>query len=379
MRGTVSKYTTGAGGRWRISYDLAPDPVTGMRRQTTRRGFTRKRDAQRALRAALGSIEDNTYIEPSRMTVAEYLREWLDGWRVRPTTADRYRRSAEHHVIPRIGGIRIQQLTADTLDALYRDLEREGGPNGGPLAPKTVRNAHGMIHKALAVAAERGYVVRNVADHARPPQGSRPEMKVWEAGQLRTYLDHVRQDRLYALWLLFTTTGMRRGEVLGLRPEDLDGGRLTIRRQVTILDGKAHVAESTKTNKGRRTIALDPATVTALQAHLIQRYEELTAAGVDPEQVDYVFCWEDGSMIYPGLVSKWFRAHAKAALLPRIRLHDLRHSYATAALRAGVPPKVVSDRLVHSTVSFTLDTYTHVLPSHDADAAATIATAILGE
>jgi integrase len=150
-------------------------------------------------------------------------------------------------------------------------------------------------------------------------------------------------------------------------------------RQVTILDGKAHVAESTKTNKGRRTIALDPATVTALRAHLLRRYEELTAAGVDPEQVAYVFCWEDGSMIYPGPMSKWFRSHSKAAVLPRIRLHDLRHSYATAALRAGVPPKVVSDRLGHSTVSFTLDTYTHVLPSHDADAAATIATAILGE
>jgi integrase len=236
-----------------------------------------------------------------------------------------------------------------------------------------------VLRKALGDAKRRGYVVRNVAEDATPPRLRQTELRVWSAGQLRAFLEHVSEDRLYALWLLYATTGLRRGEALGLRWEDvdLDAGTVLVRRNLTLVNGRT-VVQETKTKHGRRKVALDPATVAALRRHRVRQLEDQLVAAGAWEGGDLVFCWEDGRELHPARVSRWFTEHAAAAGLPAIRLHDVRHAFATVALSNGVPITVVSRRLGHATVSITLDVYSHVLPTDDGAAAVKVAGIILG-
>jgi len=234
----------------------------------------------------------------------------------------------------------LQRLTPAHLTTFYRamlDAGRRQRPGG--LAPKTVRSVHGVLHAALRDAVRWGYLPRNVATAADLPKPMTPEMHVWTPAQLRTYLEQVRGDPLYAAWMLFATTGMRRGEVAGLRWSDVDleADRVSPRRPRVVVDYEVHVSEP-KTAKGRRSLALDPATVAALRQHRTRQLEQRLAVGSRWQDSGLVFTWPDGRPIHPQRFSTWFKQHARAAGLPRIRLHDMRHSYATAALAAGVLP-----------------------------------------
>jgi integrase len=379
----VYKYDTKAGPRWRIVYDgpAVFDPETGevKRRQRQRRGFTREKDAKRALREALTAVDERRHVDHRDDTLGAYLLAWLDGLTVRETTAASYEQQIRLRIIPYLGGLRLQEVTTEDLDKLYRRLERTGSTKGGPLAPKSVRKVHEVLSRSLGDAVKRGYVVRSVAADATPPRPRRRELTVWSAEQLRAFLAHVAGDRLYALWLLLATTGLRRGEALGLRWEDvdLDGGTIFVHRQRTIAKGRVVVHE-VKTGHSRRRIALDPETVAALRRHRVRQLEERLAANVAWQDTGAVFVQLDGRELHPKVVSNWFTAHVKASGLPTIRPHDVRHSYATIALTGGVPITVVSRRLGHASVSITLDVYSHVLPTDDTEAAAKVAELILG-
>lgn len=259
-------------------------------------------------------------------------------------------------------------------------MEESGGRNGQGLAPKTVRNAHGTIRKALDDAVKRRYVVRNVASDAQPPRLEHTEMVTWTPEQVQTFLAHVDGDRLYAMWFLYVTTGMRRGEVLGLRwsDVDLDRGRLSIVRQLTVVDGDPIVSEP-KTKRGVRTISLDDRTAGVLADHRRRQIEERLAAGPVWEDTGLVFTWEDGTLIHPHNPTRWLRETTVELGLPNLGgPHGLRHTYATVALTSGVPVKVVSERLGHANISITLDTYAHVMDRDDVEAAEQAAEAILG-
>jgi integrase len=224
-------------------------------------------------------------------------------------------------------------------------------------------------------------LVRNVAEAANPPKKQRAKIKTWRAEQLRTFLSSVRGDRLYAAWMVAALTGMRRGEVLGLKWSDLDldHGRLKIDRALILVDYVPAISE-TKTDKGRRTVALDSATVAALQEHDARQAVEAAMAGDAWENDEgYVFTDELGRVIHPQAFTDRFKRYAKRAKLPAIRLHELRHSHATLALESGVAPKVVSDRLGHASTAFTMDTYADALPAVEETAAAMVTSLVLGD
>jgi integrase len=366
------------GNTWTVVFD---EPrADGRRRQRSKGGFRTRKDAERYLRQQLVSLDARTYVAPRRLTVASYLAEhWLPAMHargLRPSTLTGYENHVRSAIIPALGGLPLQAIMPTHLNKLYGDLRAAGR------APKTIRNVHGVLSKALADAERWGLVGRNPARLADVPAVTRPKLRVWSPEQTRAFLATVAGDRLYAAWLLAATTGMRRGELLGLRwvDVDLDAGVVRV-AQARVRAGNRVVTGEPKTARGRRTIALDPATVAALRQHRKRQAEQRLLAGsghAGHADSGLVFTMPDGSPIHPNRFSLWFRTRARAATLPTIRLHDLRHSYATAGLAAGVPPKVMSERLGHATVAFTLDTYTSALPAMDKSAADIVAGLILG-
>jgi integrase len=351
---------------------LERDRRTGKRRQKWISGYQSRRDAERAIPQLVRDIDARRVEQPTaRHTTATYLRLWLEtlpsrGLRV--TTVDGYRVSIESHLIPRIGAIQLGRLTPDQINAAYFDLLVRGRRDGaGALSPRTVRLAHTVLRKALADAVRWGQLDRNAAVDADPPRRQRaPEMQVWTAEELRLFLGFVDSHPLSVYFRLLSTTGMRRGEGLGLRWRhvDFENRQLAVVQSLVRTSGGA-VLSTPKTQRSRRAIALDVRTLEALMNHRDQQRAS-TESGL-------VFGRHDGSPLAPHSVSKTFVQLVKNAELPRIRLHDLRHTYATLALRAGVHPKVVSERLGHSSIALTLDTYSHVLPVLDSEAAERVA------
>ncbi|MGH8931923.1 MAG: tyrosine-type recombinase/integrase [Egibacteraceae bacterium] len=361
--------------------------ANGRRVQRKRRGFRTKRDAERALREVLQDLDAGRYIAPSELTVGEYLEEhWLPAvrHRVRPTTYHhQYEWAVKHHLVPHLGKLRMQELREHHVERLHSELRRGGRVDGrGGLSPKAVRLVHGALRKALNDAVGR-YVDRNYAALVSAPRDDRPEMTVWTEEDLSRFLARTAADRLSALWLLLATTGMRRGEALGLKWADVewprhgDAGWVSVKRALTLLNSAPHLTMP-KTRHGARRIALDPHTVTALRQHREQQGKEREAAAELWQDHGVVFCREDGAPLDPSAVSRRFHALARQAGLPRLTLHGLRHSYATIAIVAGVPPHVLSRRLGHAKVEITLGIYGHLLPGGDQTAAGTVAGRILG-
>lgn len=262
---------------------------------------------------------------------------------------------------------------AATTAAVTARAEASPGAYGRmELSPKTTHNAHLVLHRCLADAVEERLIAHNPADRAHTlPRDSQPEMRTWTREEVRRFLATAAGDSLGAMWRLFVMTGMRRGEVLALRREDLDldGGFLMVRRSlVRGLDG--WTTNPPKTARGRRRVDLDAATVAALRAHVAVP----GVVGID----GHIFADAAARALDPDGVSSRFARLVRESRLPRIRLHDLRHTAATLMLAAGINPKVVSERLGHASVVITLDTYSHVLPSLQADAATALARAIDG-
>jgi integrase len=229
------------------------------------------------------------------------LDQWLPAveGRLRRSTRANYVTNLKVHVIPALGALKLQRLTAPRLAAFYSELLASGRRDGKGLAPKTVRNIHALLHRALKDAARWGYVAHNRADDVDPPHGGSPQQQVWTPEQLRAFLTHVRDDRLYALWLLVATTGMRRAELAGLRWSDMDfaRARLTPRLPRVVVNYQVHESD-TKTASGRRSLALDPATLEALREHRRRQAEERAIAELADDN-DLVFTWPDGRPLQP--------------------------------------------------------------------------------
>ncbi len=354
---------------------------TEERRRAIKGGFATRKECLAAMNKLLVAVEEQTYVAPTKATVKDYLKnEWLPAAKstIRESTYNSYVQHVDCHVVPFIGTVKLQKVTGATLNGLYAKLAESGRKNGkSGLSPATVHHVHACLHRALRDAVKWGHLARNPADSADPPRQrgtERREMKTWTAQQLGAFLKSAADERLHPLWHTLAMTGMRRGEALGLRWDDVDleAGRLSVRRAL-IPSGREVVVSEPKTARGRRSIALDPETVSVLKAQAARQLEHQVDWQGGWTDSGYVFTADDGQYLDPEAVTRWFRQAVKHSLLPKIRLHDLRHTHATLALQAGVHPKVVSERLGHANVSITLDTYSHAIPAMQEEAAALIA------
>lgn len=365
-------------GSWGFVVDLGTSD--GKRRQVRRGGFATKAEAGRELIRLQGRVEDGTYADAGRLTVAAFLTGWLaakGAAGTRPKTMASYVSHADRFLIPRLGHLRLSALRASHIEALLIEIAAGNAGRARPIGPATIRRVHATIRSALSSAKRQGLVSTNVASNVELPRVSRPKPRPWEPAELGRFLDSAQTDRLGVLYEVIALTGLRRGEALALSWDDvdLDRARLTVRRQLVDVGGRVLVG-SPKTASGEdRLIDLDARTVGTLLAHRLRQDAERAAWGAAwrdaPEVPDYtgqpvalrnlVFCNEDGSPVRPEVATRRFGQLTAAAGVRGVRLHDLRHGQASLMLAAGVPLAVVSKRLGHSSMAFTGDTYSHLL------------------
>jgi integrase len=311
-----------------------------------------------------------------KQTVRQYLEGWLAAIKgnVRPKTFTGYEIYVRLHTVPTLGKTRIAKLTPQQLQALYSKKLEEG------LSPTTVFHIHATIHRALQQAVRWGVIARNVAGLVDPPRRTRQEMKTYSSEQARILLDAAVGERLEALYILAITTGMRQGELLGLRWKDVDLDEQVLRVRATMQRTKEGLTFcEPKTAGSRRQIALTSQAITALRRHRANQAEERLRMGPSWEDKDLVFCTANGRPIEAtNLLRRSFKPLLKKAGLPNLRFHDLRHTAATICLKKKVPAKVVSEMLGHSRIAITLDTYSHVLPDMQREATAAMEAALWG-
>jgi integrase len=371
------------GSTWTYVLYLGRD-ASGKKQQKWVGGHRTKKDAEDALVEALERMRTGMWVDPGVTTLGEYLTEWLAAMEsnVVDTTFRAYEQSMRNWVVPRLGSVRLAEVSPMHLRSLQTELLCDGRVDGkGGLAPRSVASCRRVLSQALKDAVRWGLLIRNPMDAVDPPRVVDAEMITWSDTQARAFLDAVAGDRLYSMWVLFLTTGVRRGELAGLRWGDVDLDRATmaiVRNRVSAGRGKAVSTHQPKTRRGRRNVALDVTSVAVLRAHRTAQIEERMRLG--PAWVDsgYVFCGIDGAALHPDTITATFKSIIRNLDVPQIRLHDLRHTSATLALKAGIHPKVVSERLGHATVSITLDLYSHVLDGMQAEAAEQIGAVVFG-
>lgn len=358
-----------------------------------RSGFETKGQAESELTKVLVDINDGTYVKPNALTVAEYLVDrWLPATappHVQFQTWEDRRANLENHVLPRIGAVLLQDLTPAHVNRMYTALLTDGRLRGvGGLSPTSVRRLHAILRKALNDAVRWGLLRRNVVPLADPPPARaehaarRRSMQTWTAEELNKFLEKTSAHPLHRAWYVASTTGLRRSELLGLgwNAVDLRRAVLTVRTTVVPVDEDGYgLEEKQKSATSARSIHLDRRTVEGLAR---QRHEVTIgkkSVGASWNDHGLVFPQADGSWWNPGSVSHAFDRAVKWTGLRRIRFHDLRHTHATLLLESGVNPRVVSERLGHSSVAFTLDTYAHVLPGMQPEAAQMFSDLVWGD
>ncbi len=368
MRGHVRR----RGRSWCVVVPVGKYP-NGRTRYKWFGGYRTRAEAERELARRLHELHTGTFVGPERMTVAEYLRFWLEDVRSRvaPTTYQRYEIIVEQHLIPALGQYRLQKLQPLHIQAYYQQALVSGRRNGrGGLSKRTVLHHHRVLHAALEYAVRLQLLARNPADAVQPPRPEPREFPVLDPEGVRRLLEAARHRRMYIAILLAVATGMRRGEILALRWEDVDleAGRIHVRQTlVKTKDGLRFT--DPKTRRSARVIRIGPAVVQALRRHKAQQAEEKLRLGPAYQDHGLVVARQDGHPYSPAEFSRTFTELARQAGFPHLRLHDLRHTHATLLLREGTPIKAVSDRLGHASAAFTLDTYGHTLPDMQEHAA----------
>lgn len=358
---------------WRIRIFIGLD-ANGKQKYVRETFHGTKSQATVRMTELLRQMDTGAYVEPVKMTVGDYLKRWLQEYvrpNLRPKTITTYERAVEH-ISTRIGHLPLQSLRPLDIQTYYRQCLE--GTNGGKLSPTTVNQHHRVLHVAMETAVEWGLVARNVIDAVKAPKARKRTGTVWTNEELARFLEYVSGHRLYALYALVATTGLRRGEVCGLRRQDVNLDNLTIRVQQTIVvDRSGHyvIQEVPKTEESEATLSISPAVAEVLRDHLRQQAKERLQLGPLYQDNGFLFAQVNGKHLRPDqLTSRDFPNLCKKAGVPRIRFHDLRHTYATKLLNDRIPPQVVQKRMRHTRGSTTIDLYGHVLRDVEREAAA---------
>lgn len=350
-------------GRWQgaVTIGYGPD---GRRQRRYFYGRTRA-EVVAAMEQVLTELRAGTYVAPTDITVGQWLDTWLRDYAtpsIRPTTRASYEYIIRVHLRPALGQIRLRQLQAAQVQRLLNERLASG------LSPRTVQIIHTVLHAALRQAAMEGIVSRNVCDYVRKPKVKRREMRVLSPDEMARLLDAAGHDRLGVAVVVMLGTGLRIGEMLALRWQDVDLEQGVIRvtrsasRVRTPDGGTTVVVQEPKTASGRRSIPLPPPVLSALQHWRVQQAEERLLMGSAWQDTGLVFTTPLGTMLDQRNFARLLDKLAAEAGIARLNVHALRHTYATRLLEAGVPAKTAQELLGHSTVTLTLDIYSHVLP-----------------
>jgi len=343
-------------GSWELRYSLGTDPATGKRRMATVTVKGNRRAAEKELRRLLRTLDDGSHVDPTRMTVRQWLVAWLDAVRaeVSPKSHERYSEIAQHFLMPALGNLLLTKLAPSHIQSAYSALAaggRRDGKNGG-LSPQTRRHIHRILNSALARAVEQQVLARNPADafKKRLPKVERREMTTLSPDQSARLLAAIKHTRVYWPVLLALSTGMRRGEVFALRWKNVDLERGSLRVMESLEQTKAGIRfKSPKTDK-TRAVTLPAFAVDELRRLKRQQAEELLMLGIRQSGETLVCARADGLPLQPqSLTHQFTRLVSRLKDLPRVRFHDLRHSHATQLLLAGVHPKIAQERLGHAT------------------------------
>lgn len=358
---------------WEARYTAGYDPGTGKQIQRSISGKTQKEVAQK-LKAALAAIDDGTYVAPCKMSVSE----WLDIWSaeylnsVKYSTVCSYKATIRTHLKPGLGAIKLDVLDAHTVQNFYNSLEKDTQQRQA-LSPKTIKNVHGVLHKALQQAIKNGYIRFNPADACDLPRRVKKEMKNLDESKISDFLKAIKGHRFEALFIVTLFTGMREGEVCGLLWDcvDLDKGTLTINKQLQKVrnSGGIHKLVETKNSKVR-TITAAPYVVSILRRVKQQQLTNKLRCGAGWIDSGFVFTNEMGRHLKPQTVYRDFKKVVASIGCEEVRFHDLRHSYAVAAISSGDDIKTVQSNLGHATAAFTLDIYGHVTEKMKQESAA---------
>ncbi|HKV44728.1 MAG TPA: tyrosine-type recombinase/integrase [bacterium] len=382
MRGSIRK----RGKRWTVVVPLGRehDSVTGKSRlRQDYKSFATRSEAQAHLAHILGQIQNGAYTAPTKLTTSAFLEEWLRSGTWAPTTRKSYEDTIALHLTPALGFIPLIRLTPGKIQAYYTQKLAKG------LSPATVHSHHRVLRTALGRAVRWGLLSRNAATLTDPPRRLRFGAVVWDEEQVRLFLAKAkRESPYYPLYLTAILTGMRQGELLGLRWEDVDLvlGEASVSQTFYRLSGSKRqgrapemLFKAPKTAGSRRLVALPPAVVAEVRRLHETQATNRRMLGRDYHDHGLVFCQPNGKPLHAhNVIRRDFHPLIEAAGLPRCRFHDLRHAHVTYLALAGVPMKVAQERLGHATSGFTMDVYTHTLPGQQAAAARAVEQLLLG-
>jgi len=358
MKGSIRQRSKGC---WEICLDTGQDPATGKRRRHFESVKGTKKTAQQRLAELLVSIEQGSYIKPKRITLGEWLGDWLSGYvktNCSLRTLDGYQSIVRRHLIPSLGIIPLAHVQPQHIQRCYGVLLETG------LSGRTVLHIHRVLSQALNYAVRQGLLVRNPAEFADPPRARKPEMKTLMPQKVARLLSVAEDTPYYAIIYTAVKTGLRQAELLGLRWRDLDLDLASLSVTQVLYKRKGVCQfKQPKSEHSRRRLDLTPSLALFLRDYRTKRQAEHLLLEKPLSEDDLVFGNVDGTPMDPGTLTHNFARIAHRAGLPGTRFHDLRHTFASLMLMAGIHPKVVTEALGHSSVAFTLDTYSHVVPS----------------
>jgi integrase len=368
---------------WRLKFDVEPN-ADGRRRTRYVTVKGTRQDAQKQLTRLLAQADAGTLVEPSKITLAEYLRFWLGQSDAEnepetppgltPKTAERYRELAEGQIIPHLGAILLQKLRPAKVAEWHVTILKSGSRKGGPLAARTVGHAHRVLHRALERAVQTEILSRNVAAVVSPPKVDSTEIEILNEQQVYDVLRKLEGHPLYAIVALDLATGLRRGELLALRLADADLETATLLVDRSLEETKTGLRfKAPKTTHARRTISLPPSAVTLLRDHRRKLLELRLALGLGkPDDDTLLFGNPDGSLLAPNRLTRRWQDACVALDLPRVSFHGLRHTHASALIAAGLDVVAISRRMGHANPTVTLNVYAHLFKKDDRAAAAAI-------